>query len=170
MCMEKIWKLSMLLAVTTTFNSCVCYSFKGISIPPEITTFYVSDFKNKTLAAPTDIEVRFAEALRSKIRNESRLKYQEIDPDILFSGDVVSYNIIAEAPQEGNTVALNKLEITVNVVYENNKDEKANYTKNFSFFQTYPGDEDLTNVQDDLITRIFAQITERIFNDTFTTW
>ena len=168
--MKKINKLLILLAVIFFQVSCICYSFKGISIPPEITTYYVSDFKNKALSAPTDIEVRFAESLRSKIRNESRLKFQDTDPDILFAGDIVNYYISPEAPQEGNTVALNKLEITVNIQYTNNKDEKLNYTKNFSFFQTYAGDEDLANVQDDLINKIFNQITENIFNETFTTW
>ncbi|MFZ1786911.1 MAG: LptE family protein [Saprospiraceae bacterium] len=161
---------SLLIISSISFSSCVCYSFKGISIPPDINTFYVENFKNKTVTAPVDIEVRFSEALRSKIRNESRLKFQEAEPDILFEGDVVGYNISAEAPQEGNTVALNKLDIVVSVKYTNKTNEKLNYTRNFSFFQTYPGDQDLTNVQDDLIKRIFDQIVERIFNDTFTTW
>lgn len=147
-----------------------CYSFKGISIPPDINTFYVKNFINQTDNAPVDIEVVFSEALRTKIRNESRLKFQPENSDIVFSGEVTSYYISAEAPVAGNTVALNKLDIAVNVKYEDTKNEKNNYTRSFSFFKVYPSDQDLQTVQQTLIKDIFAQITERIFNDTFTNW
>lgn len=167
---KSILYVCLLVTAGLMSSGCFCYSFKGISIPPDINTFYVGNFKNKTVAAPVDIEVQFSETLRSKIRNESRLKYQEQEPDILFEGDVVGFNISAEAPQEGNTVALNKLDISVSVKYTNSKNEKLNYTKSFNFFQTYPGDQDLSSVQDDLIKKIFNQLVERIFNDTFTTW
>lgn len=147
-----------------------CYSFKGITIPPEITTYYVINFGNRAFGAPVDIEVKFSEALRNKIRNESRLKFQEVDPDVEFSGDITTFVVSAEAPVAGNTVALNKLDIGVTVKYVDKKNEKNNYEKNFSFFETFQSDQDLQTVQDRLIKNIFDQIVERIFNDTYTTW
>ncbi len=147
-----------------------CYSFKGITIPPEITTYYVINFGNRSFGAPVDIEVKFSEALRNKIRNESRLKFQEIDPDVEFSGDIINFVVSAEAPVAGNTVALNKLDIGVSVKYVDKKNEKNNYERNFSFFETFQSDQDLQSVQDRLIKNIFDQIVERIFNDTYTTW
>ncbi|HMP31906.1 MAG TPA: LPS assembly lipoprotein LptE, partial [Saprospiraceae bacterium] len=124
-----------LFICTITLSS--CYSFKGISIPPEINTYYVKNFGNRAFGAPVDIEVKFSEALRNKIRNESRLKFQEFDPDVEFSGDVTNFVVSAEAPVAGNTVALNKLDISVLVKYTDNKNEKNNYVKNFSFFETF---------------------------------
>jgi hypothetical protein len=147
-----------------------CYSFKGISIPPEINTYYVKNFGNRAFGAPVDIEVKFSEALRNKIRNESRLKFQETDPDVEFSGEVTNFVVSAEAPVAGNTVALNKLDISVLVKYTDSKNEKNNYERNFSFFETFASDLDLQTVQDRLIKNIFDQIVERIFNDTYTTW
>jgi hypothetical protein len=147
-----------------------CYSFKGISIPTEINTFFVQNFNNQAFGSPVDIEVRFSEALRSKIRNESRLKLQETDPDVEFSGAVTSFVVSAEAPVAGNTVALNKLDIYVNVKYTDKRNDKNSYQRSFNFFETFASDQDLQSVQDRLIKRIFDQIVERIFNDTYTTW
>jgi hypothetical protein len=147
-----------------------CYSFKGIIIPPEINTYYVNNFGNRAFGAPVDIEVKFSEALRNKIRNESRLKFQEVDPDVEFSGDITNFIVSAEAPVAGNTVALNKLDIAVLVKYNDKQNDKNNYEKNFSFFETFASDQDLQAVQDRLIKNIFDQIVERIFNDTYTTW
>ncbi len=147
-----------------------CYSFKGISIPPDINTFYVVNFTNNAPNAPVEADIQFSEALRTKIRNESKLKLRDVDPDITFEGEITRYEVLAESPQEGNTVALNKLIIDVKVRYTNNRNEKDKYDRIFSFFRTFPGDQDLQTVQASLNKDIFNQLTERIFNDTFTTW
>jgi hypothetical protein len=147
-----------------------CYSFKGISIPADVNTFNVVDFSNRVNDAPLDIEITFAEKLRAKVRNESRLRQTDENPDIEFSGEVSSFNVDFEAPKEGNTVDLNKLTISVKVTYINNNNEEDTWSKNFSKFRTYSSTEDLTSIQDDLIDEIFDQITESVFNDAFTDW
>lgn len=151
-----------------TFSS--CYSFKGISIPPEVNTFAVIDFINKEPDAPLDIEITFSEQLRSKVRNESRLRQVDVDPDIQFEGEITSFRVEAEAPKEGNTVDLNKLIIGVKVSYKNNIIEGEDWNKSFSKFRTFSSASDLSDVQDDLIEEIFDQITESVFNEAFTDW
>jgi hypothetical protein len=108
--------------------------------------------------------------LRLKIRNESRLTYNETTPDIEFSGSITGFRLTPEAPQAGNTVALNKVEIVVSVDFKNNKDESKSWTKQFSFFRTYGSDQDFVSIQDGLINEIFKQLLENIFNDAFTGW
>ena len=63
-----------------------CYGFKGISIPPDINTFYVEDFENRAPNAPGGINQTFSETLRTKIRNESKLTLVDRDADITFAG------------------------------------------------------------------------------------
>ncbi|MBK7007373.1 MAG: LptE family protein [Saprospiraceae bacterium] len=120
--------------------------------------------------APVEIDVQFSEAMRTKIRNESRLKLRETDPDVVFSGQITGYRVTAEAPKEGNTVALNKLEIVVQVQYTNHKNEKENYSRSYSFFRTFEADQDLQTVQEALNKDIINQLTEKIFNETFASW
>ncbi|MBK9737865.1 MAG: hypothetical protein IPO92_24190 [Saprospiraceae bacterium] len=147
-----------------------CYSFKGIAIPPDINTYFVDNFQNSALSAPGDINQRFSEALRAKIRNESRLTYKEQGADIEFSGSITGFALRPEAPQAGNTVALNRLDITVQVIFTNNNDEKKSWKKSFSFFKTYTSDQDFISLQDGLVSDIFKQLMENIFNEAFTGW
>ena len=150
-----------------------CYSFKGISIPPEANTFYVNDFKLRANNAPAQIDQLWSEALREKVRNESRLTYSEQSPDIEFEGAIISYRVEGTAPQEGNTVALNKLTIGISVTYSNNagdggKDDE--WTQNFSFFKDFDATLDLNSVEEAFIDEIFEQLTENVFNKAFTNW
>lgn len=161
---------SLTFIVLLTLSISGCYSFKGISIAPDVNTFYVANFINKVNDAPIDIEVTFAENLRAKIRTESKLKPSDIKPDITFEGDITSYVVGYEAAKEGNTVDLNKLTIGVQVVYKSNLDEKDTWSKNFSKFRTYESTTDLNAIQDELISEIFDQITEAVFNEAFTDW
>jgi len=150
-----------------------CYSFKGISIPPEANTFYVNDFQLRANNAPAQIDQLWSEALREKVRNESRLTYDEQSPDIEFEGSITSYRVEGTAPQEGNTVALNKLTIAVSVTYTNNAGDGGDddeWTQNFSFFKDFDATLDLNSVEEAFIEEIFEQLTENVFNKAFTNW
>ena len=147
-----------------------CYGFKGISIPPDINTFYIEDFENRAPNAPGGINQTFSEALRTKIRNESKLTLVDRDADITFSGYVSRFAITSEAPQEGNTVAFNKLTINVSVEYVDAADEEKNWSQNFSFFKDFGATIDLQSVQEDFIEEIFVQIVDDVFNKAFTNW
>lgn len=147
-----------------------CYGFKGISIPPDISTFQVEDFENSAPNAPAAIDQTFSEALKSKIRNESRLRLESNNPDIIFKGTVNRFQITSESPQEGNTVAFNKLTIGVQVEYTSTKNEEDNWKQSFSFYIDFDSNADFQSQQDAFIEEIFKQITEDVFNKSFTNW
>ncbi len=158
------------LLYISCFLQVSCYSFKGITIPPEIKSYYVEDFTNNTLNAPPEIDQLFSEALRKIIREQSRLTYTETDPDITFSGSIVGFRVVAVAPVEGNTTALNRLEVSVQINYRNIRDSEEDWDKRYSDFEDFSTDVDLSSVQDELVADIVADIAERVFNDSFTNW
>jgi hypothetical protein len=165
-------RLTLYLVVISCVYLSGCYTFSGISIAPELKTFHVDNFTlaSSALSAPADLGQRFSESLRFKVRNESRLVQKEVDADIEFSGAITGFNLRGEAPQAGNTVALNKIEIVIDLTYTNNKEENKNWRQQFSFFRTFPSDQDFLSLQDGLLTDIFRQINEDIFNKAFTDW
>jgi len=161
-------KIAFLLFLITVLSG--CYRLKGFSISDELKTFDVEDFRNNTPNAPPTIQQTFTESLREKISRESRLNRDNANPDIKFSGTITRFSVTAVAPERDATTASNRLEIAVNVNYENARDSKDHWTQTFSHFLDFPSNVNLLDVQDDLITQIFDQILEDIFNKAFTNW
>ncbi|MBK8492867.1 MAG: LptE family protein [Saprospirales bacterium] len=167
----KNWITILLLGSVLFFQN--CYSFRGISIDPTISTFYVAPFENRSPNATPTLAPDFTERLKDKIRNESRLIYSDTDPDVEFTGAISTFNVTSEAPQPGEQVAFNRLTIGVSVEYINNRepDEKKRVTKiNKSFYSEFPSDQNLFDVQDELIQTITTQLVEDIFTAAFTNW
>lgn len=147
-----------------------CYSFKGVSIPVDVKTFYVRQVRLSDYSAPADTPERFMEQFRQKIRSQSSLKWDDTNPHIEFDCEISGFRVSNEGNQQGNEVSLNKLTISVKVEYFNNNDEEENWKKTFSFGIPFDPSEDLQEVQDGYIEDIFEQISENIFNDAFTNW
>jgi len=162
-----------ILAIVTLILS-ACYSLKGIAIDPATNTFYVATFENTANNVVPNLDQDFTEALRRKIRDNSRLRFTDINPDIEFSGAITSYRITAQAPEAGETVSFNRLTITVSVDYvDNKKDENSKdrkWTKSFSFFENFEASQNILDIQDGLIEDINTELVERIFNHSFTSW
>jgi hypothetical protein len=146
------------------------YSLRGISIPADVSTYYVGQFKNNALNAPPTLAIETSEALKEKIRRESRLVLNDSDPDVEFQGTIVDFRVTAEAPQPGESSAINRLTIVTAIEYINNNNEEDGFKRNFSFFFDFPANTDLSAVQTQAIEDILAQITEDIFNAAFTNW
>ncbi len=147
-----------------------CYSFKGITIPPDASTFYVSELTNRVATAPADIGQQFSETLKQKLLNQSRLNFSDQDPDLEFSGEVTRFAVSSVAPQPGETTAFNRLDVAVRINFVSHLDEEENWESSFSFYQDYSRDENLLDLQDQLIAAIFQQLVEDVFNKAFTNW
>ncbi len=150
-----------------------CYSFKGISIDPNIKTFFVRNFDNVAPNAPPTLAVDFTERLKDKVRSETPLALNNETPDAEFSGRITDFRVVPVAPKPGEVVALNRLEIRFQINYTVNKDEVAGSwvsERSFSHFAEYDNDRDLLLIQDQLIKQITDQILEDVFNAAFNNW
>jgi hypothetical protein len=146
-----------------------CYTFKGTTISPDVTTFYIGNFRNNAPNAPAEIGQLFSDKLRDKVL----MAYTETDMSIEFDGAVTGYTVSSVAPSSSDGQigsSLNRLLININVDYINHIDEEESFTQSFSFFQDFESSSNLADVQDALIDDIFEQITEDIFNRAFSNW
>jgi hypothetical protein len=155
-----------------------CYSFKGISIDPNIQSFAVRTFETTAQNAPPTLAIDFSERLKDKVRTETPLKLKNEEPDCEFSGRITGFSVIPLAPKPGETISRNQLKIDVFVNYvigeklaeKGVKTEFPEAGRTFSFFSEFPADADLSAVQDRLIEEITKQLLEDIFNAAFNNW
>jgi hypothetical protein len=149
-----------------------CYSFKGISIDPDVNTFFVQNFETSASNAPPTLALDFTERLKDKIRSESRLVLKSDNPDVEFTGRIASFVVVPVAPKPGEVVSLNQLKISVAIKYINNKNEKKSWPneRTKSHFAEFSNTADLLTVQDELIRQISIQLLDDIFNEAFNDW
>jgi hypothetical protein len=147
-----------------------CYSFRGISIPPTAETYYIDLFGVEATSAPANMGQDFTRELTDKVRNESRLKLSESNPDLNFSGSITKFQVSAINPEPNARVGSNRLTIDIRVTYEDEQEEDNDWQQTFSYFVDFPSDRNLLDLQDQLIQEAYDQITEDIFNKAFTDW
>lgn len=163
--MTTIFKLFAIFSILSS-----CYSFKGISIPADINTYTVEIPDEGSSGAPGIYQIEFNEALNLKIRRESRLILNNDNPDITFKCRVSQYEISPQAPNREGGSALNRLTITMDVIFTNKKDEKANWNHKFSRFEDFPPNANFNTEQIRLHEVINTLLTEDIFNKAFANW
>ena len=158
------------ILLLTTIILAGSYTFKGITVPPDVDTYYVENFTLRIGASPAALEVVIAEELRKKIREGSRLRDNDTEPDVEFTGVITRYGVEFAGATAGDEAALNKLTMSVNIEYIDNVDDERSYKKNYSQFTTFDASVDLQDIEEGLITTLVDEITEQIFNDAYTDW
>jgi hypothetical protein len=145
------------------------YTFKDISISPDVKTYYVENFADNSFGSPATLSQDFSEELRGKVRKETSLKYDDMDPHVTFSGAIQSFSVSSQAPTADGS-ALNRLEITIRVSYSNAKNEAENWERTFRHYSDFPQDRSLEDEQEKLINEIFNFILDEIINAAFNVW
>jgi len=152
------------------FCSCGFYSFTGASISPEVKTYSVSFFENKSNTINSSLSSTFTEKLKDYF--SSQLNIQQIDKegDLSFSGEIINYEIKPIAISSNETARQNRLTIKVKVSFMNIFDEKMNFDSNFVRYKDFPSDEDLSVVEDIYMQEICDDLVEDIFNQSVVNW
>jgi hypothetical protein len=163
--MQKVFTVIFLLSATLFLPG--CYSLSGISIDPNIESFDAPLFENRAALVEPTLALNMTEQLKDKIRNSSRLRWTQDDPDLIFNGTITRYDITSVAPVQGATSALNRLTITLKISFEDTQNEKNGWEKSFTRFVDFESGQDFSNVKEDLIREATADILEDVFNETF---
>ena len=160
----------MVLLLALVCQGCGIYSFSGASIPPEAKTVSVQYFPNQAQLINPTLSNDFTTALRDAMMNQTSLDLVDSGGDLSFEGEITDYRTTPVAITAGQTAALNRLTITVNVRFVNVFDETKNFETRFSHYEDYPSEQDLNAVQESLTGTIIEALVEDIFNKALVNW
>jgi hypothetical protein len=172
--MQKIlskFRYCLIIGLLMVSQSCGTYSFSGASIPPEMKTTSVQFFENTSALVVPYLSQQFTEALKDRIRNQSRLSIVRTEADANFEGRITDYSIRPVAIQGNDRAGLNRVTVTVMVKYTNVLKPELNFEQSFQAFQEFSLNQGPIQTQEQkLLALIIRQLTEDIFNKAFANW
>lgn len=161
----------LLTATACSFQNCGLYSFTGTKLSPDLKTITINNFVMNTAGGPPSLSLTLTERLKEYFQRNSNLKIKPGgDSDLLLEGSIVGYEVTPQAPTASDKAGLNRLTITVQARFANNKDETMNFDQSFSFFRDFPQTQSLNQVETGLIPEILDQIVLDIFNKSAGDW
>lgn len=152
-------------------HSCGIYSFTGTSIQPDVKTVTVNYFEYQALKVNPSLSNQLTEAMQDKFLKLTKLEQVDIDGDLEVIGAVTGYDVKATAVTASESVAQNRLTVTVKVSFVNRKYPEDSFeNKSFSAYQDFDAAQALESVEATLCEDIVEQLCEDIFNATVAQW
>lgn len=162
-------KITLFLLIALSASCRVNYSFTG-GDPGNAKTMSVELFQARApLATPNSAQV-FTETVRDLLLAQTPLKLARENGDVQYSGSISGYDVQPVNIQANETAALNRLTITVSVIYVNTLEPKKNTEFTVARFADYNSSQDLTTVEEQLVTDISKQLAQDIFDRTLGNW
>ena len=159
--------IAVLLMLVATFSS--CYSFKDVSIPPDVKTARVNYIENRASYVNPQLSPQLTDRLRQKINNQTRLTLVSTDQaDYDIYAEIRGYNVTTAGISE-QQAATNRLQITVHIVFKNRLNAKANFeadvSRNFDFSSRQSMQQAEAAQMDDILKNLSDEIFNRIFSN-----
>ena len=152
-------------------NCRVSFRFTGGSVNPNAKTVYVATFPNHASLINPNLSSEFTTALKDRIQSQTPLTIVDSkNADYVFEGSITNYSISPTALQGNDVAAMNKLTISVRVIFKNIYDESLNFEQTFSRYSDYPITQPFSTFEAGLMQEIVSDLTEDIFNKAFVNW
>lgn len=155
-----------MLIILASFQG--CYTFRDISIPPNVKTVRVNYIQNKAPYVNPQLSPRLTDRLKQKINSQTRLtQVQGEDAHYEITAVITDYRVTTTGISNQQS-SINRLNVTVQIIFKNRLDEKANFdtniSRNFDFdanlslqqAEALKGDEIIRNITDEIFNRIFS--------------
>ena len=156
------------LMLVATFSS--CYSFKDVSIPPDVKTARVNYIENRASYVNPQLSPQLTDRLRQKINNQTRLTLVSTDQaDYDIYAEIRGYNVTTAGISE-QQAATNRLQITVHIVFKNRLNEKANFEADVSRNFDFSSRQSMQQAEAAQMDDILKNLTDEIFNRIFSNW
>ncbi len=167
-----IWRnwINLFVIIAVVFGLSSCYSFKGVSLDPNLKTIQVSNIRMETAGGPANLSLEINEKLKEYFQRNTSLKINNKNPDLLIEGSIVGYELTPQAPTGDDKAGLNRITLRVQFRLTNRLDEDKNFEQEFSFYQDFPQSQTLTQVEKALIPKLVDQIILDLFNKIAGDW
>jgi hypothetical protein len=167
---KNLIKYSIILILATGSSCKPHVSLSGATIPPEAKTISVGFFVNNTSLGAPSLSQRFTERLRDMVSQQTNLALVRQNGDLQFEGYIADYNVAPVAIQSNDQASLNRLTISVKVIFFNKFETAKNFEQTFTRFADFKSTESISSKEPELVQEIYRQLTEDIFNRAFNNW
>src|SRR5690606_12558498 len=158
--------IAAIISVQATCN----YTFKDVSIPPEVKTVSVQYIENRARYINPQLSPQLTDRLRQKITGQTRLTIVNSDDAHYDIGGYITDFSVNTSGISGTQASSNNLNVTVHIIFKNRLDEKKNFetdiTRNFPFSASIS----FTDAQNRLMDDILKNVSDDIFNKVFSNW
>lgn len=159
----------MLLLCALTACS-ISYKFTGTSINYDvIKTIQIDKIVNRAPYGWAPMEAILNNKLQDVYANQTRLKLVKRGGDLHVAGEIVNYNQFNKGISADGYASQVQLRITVNIRFENTKTNQK-WEKQFTATSQYDSTQQLTAVQETLVTEMVKDLCDQIFNATVADW
>jgi hypothetical protein len=170
----RILTLGLFLLLLSGVSCKITYSLSGASISPDVKSVSIEFFRNRSKVINPTLSQTFTEALKDKFVNETGLSLNTDQGDLEFSGEINGYDVRPLAIQKSETgrdfASMNRLTITVKVVFVNNKDHEQDFNTTFSAYYDWDSSKTINQVEGEAVQIITEQLIEDIFNKSVANW
>ena len=163
--------LTSILLLLLLSGCSIKYSLNGASIDyTKIKTVSIADFQNLAPTVYPPLAQHFTEDLKDRFQRQTRLRDIPTNGDLSIEGEIVGYDLSAEAVQENAFAAKTRLTLRINVRFTNKVNEEESFEREFTSFGTFDSSQMFVDVQDQLCQELTKDIINQIFNATVENW
>ena len=147
-----------------------CYSFRDVSIPPEVQTARINYIENKAPYINPQLSPTLTDRLRTKINNQTRLTLVNNEDAHYDITCVIRNYQVTTAGISDQRAAINRLVVTVHISFKNRLDPKANFEADVSRNFDFDANLSLQAAESQKSDEIVQNLTDEIFNRIFSNW
>jgi hypothetical protein len=163
-----------LISICLVMYGCKIYSFKDVSIPPQVKTIRVGFVENRARYVDPQLSPQLTDQFKQKINNQTKLTQILSDnADYDVTAYVSEYNI-STAGVSSQAASIDRLTVTVHLALKNRlsdqklgtPDFETDITRNYDF----PATQSVSDAEASLTPQIVSQMTDDMFNRLFSNW
>ena len=162
----------LIVLATLLISACtISYRFNGASIDYTTTkTIQIDNFPIRSAYVWGPMQSIFQKRLTDIFANQTKLRQVKKNGDLQLAGEIVAFDQYNKGISSDGYSSLVQLKMTVNVRFVNNKKHTEDFERQFTATSEYDASQQLTAVQEELVTQMVKDITDQIFNATVANW